>query len=343
MAHALRTLPALSALQLSGCKKLTPALTADLLFARSPGASCTGQGGLRCVTLQRCFQLTATALNDVLAAAARPGSRLAVAALSHLSLAGWPAAGEAPPPPGHLRMLALHNCDKLAPRALQALAEACPHLEVLMLGGSVLLPEQPAETVGEGEGDGASGDVADAGSSHGCPAADSQHQRFFDAALAALQGEGTAPALCSGFAAHVAGVAAQLAAMVARLPRLQVLELTFGLPGLAAALQHLAATEPELLAGRVQPLAVWDLCTAASVADALAWRRGVRARWCAAGGRGAVAPCDAAALLHAAVNCSSGGRQTPLHAAADDCDTTQLQTLLELGAQVGAGEGLGGF
>ncbi len=334
VAQALRTLPALSVLQLSGCKKLTPSLTADLLFAQPRGNDRAGKGGLRCVTLQRCFQLTAAALSDVLAAAAQPGSRLATAALSHLSLAGWPAAGQASPPPGQLRMLALHNCDKLGPRVLEALAEACPRLEVLMLGGSVLLPEQPSEA---GAGGGDSGDgAADADSPQGCQAADSQHQRFFDAALAALQDGDTAPALCSGFAAHVAGVAAQLAALVARLPHLQVLELTFGLPGLAAALQHLAATEPQLLARRAQPVAVWDLCSAASVADALAWRRTVRARWCAAGGRGAVAPCDAAALLYAAVNCSSGGRQTPLHAAADDCDTTQLQALLELGAQVGA-------
>jgi hypothetical protein len=336
VAHALRTLPALSVLQLSGCKKLTPTLTADLLFARAPGTSGAGQGGLRCVTLQRCFQLTAAALSDVLAAAARPGSRLAAAALSHLSLASWPAVGQAPPPPGQLRVLALHNCDKLGPRALEALSQACPRLEVLMLGGSVLLPEQPAAAADEAaDGGGDSGsDAVD--SANNCPAADGLPQRFFDAVLAVLQGEDAAPALCSGFAAHVAGVAAQLAALVARLPHLQVLELTFGLPGLAAALQHLAATEPELLAGRAQAVAVWDLCTATSVADALAWRRAVRARWCAAGGRGAVAPSDAAALLHAAVNCSSGGRQTPLHAAADDCDTTQLQALLELGAQVDA-------
>lgn len=338
MAHVLRTLPALSVLQLSSCKKLTPTLTADLLFARpQPDASQAGQAGLRCVTLQRCFQLTATALSDVLAGAARPGSRLAAAALSHLSLAGWPAAGQAPPPPCQLRALALHNCDKLGPRALEALAEACPHLQALMLGGSVLLPEQPEVAASEGDGGSGGGDSGAAGgdSTSGCPAAGELRQRFFEAALMALQSEGALPALCGGFAAHVAGVAAQLAALVARLPRLQVLELTFGLPGLAAAMQHLAATEPALLAGRAAPVAVWDLCSAASVADALAWRRAVRTRWCTAGGRGAVAPCDAAALLHAAVNCSSGGRQTPLHAAADDCDTTQLQALLELGAQVG--------
>lgn len=332
MAHALRALPSLMLLQLSGCKKLTSALTAELLFAQPPGG---GGGSLRCVTLQRCFQLTAVALGDVLVAAAQPGSRLAAAALSHLSLADWPAAGQAPPPPGQLRMLALHNCAKLSPAALQALAHACPRLEVLMLGGSALVGDEGAAS--EGGSDSTDGGAASSGDTGSPTAAAEQRHRFFEAALAALEHEGAAPALCGGgFAAYVAGVAAQVAALVARLPRLRVLELTFALPGLAATVRHLAATEPALLAGRERPVQVWDLCTGTSVAAALAWQRGMCAAWCAAGGRGAVAPCDVAALLHAAVNCSSAGRQTPLHAAADECDTAQLRALLRLGAHCDA-------
>lgn len=98
----------------------------------------------------------------------------------------------------------------------------------------------------------------------------------------------------------------------------------------------LDCSQPELLAGRAEPLQVWDLCTADSVAAALRWRRGMRARWCAAGGHGAIAPADVDALLAAAANCSSAGRQSPLHAAADASDADTLRSLLRLGALVDA-------
>lgn len=81
---------------------------------------------------------------------------------------------------------------------------------------------------------------------------------------------------------------------------------------------------------------MWDLCTADSVAAALCWRRSMHARWCTAGGRGAIAPADADALLAAATNCSSAGRQSPLHAAADASDADTLRSLLRLGALVDA-------
>lgn len=225
-------LPGLELLQLSGCKKLTPALPAALLSR--PGSK------LRSITLQRCFQLTATALGDVLEAAAWPGSRLTAAALSHLSLADWPEQGAAPPPSGGLRALALHNCSKVEGRALAALAAACPQLEVLMLGGSALVLDELEGASGASNSSGFGEDEKDASSALQLPAAEATH--LYQAAQATLL-EGPAPVLGIGFAAYVAGVAAQLAALVVRLPRLRVLELTFALPGLAPALQHLAATE----------------------------------------------------------------------------------------------------
>lgn len=370
MLAAAAALPGLQQLQLSGCKKLSAAAPARLLAAAPK---------LRALTAQRCFQLPAAALGDVLHAAARPGARLAAVALSHLALGEWPEAGTAPPTPGSLRALALHNCSKLGAPALAALAAACPRLEVLMLGGAALALEGD-QPLGVAPADG--GDAGD-GAASPYPLGGAEAAAFYGAAHAALL-EGPCLPMGAGYASYVAGVVAQLAALVARMPRLHVLELSFALPGLAPALQRLAATEvrlasgweaaqsgcmsccccccccdsgcrlctrcrpppthpslpapvqPRLLAGRQAPLQVWDLTTAASVAAALQWRRDVQAQWCAAGGARGLAPSDADALLAAAVNCSSAGRQTPLHAAAADCDATQLRSLLRLGALVDA-------
>lgn len=333
VATALQALPHLAVLQLSGCKKLTPALTGG------SAAACGLRPPLRTIALQRCFQLTASALSDVLAAAAAPGSKLACAALSHLTLSEWPEpppgfadggddVAPAGPPPGTLRMLALHNCSKLGAAALVGIAAACPRLEVLMLGGCSFAIEQQLDSscLASSPGDRAPG------SGLGAPAA-----LFRDRALATLLRD--VPMLSTsgsslGFASYIASLAAHLAAMAARLPCLRVLELTFGLPGLAGALQHLADTEPLLLAGRPEPLQVWDLSTAASVARALTWRRSVAAR--RAAGASPITPGDASAFLSAAVNCSSAARATPLHVAAEEGSPWLLRTLVELGAGIEA-------
>lgn len=227
MLAAAAALPGLQLLQVSGCKKLSAAAPARLLAAAPK---------LRALTAQRCFQWPAAALSDVLHAAARPGSCLAAAALSHLSLGEWPEAGAAPPPPGSLRALALHNCAKLGAPALAALAGACPQLEVLMLGGAGLALEgdEPATAPGSDAGDDGGDSTLPLGGAEAAP--------FYGAAHAAML-EGPSLPMGAAFAAYVAGVAAQLAALVARMPRLRVLELSFALPGLAHALQRLAATE----------------------------------------------------------------------------------------------------
>lgn len=233
-------MPALAVLQLSGCKKLTPAGCSAVLYAGSR---------LRTITLQRCFQLTAGALSDVLGAAAAPGAHLAAAALSHLSLAEWPAHGA--PPAGRLRALALHNCAKLGPAALGAIAASCPRLEVLLLGGCSLVVEEPAASPGgsSAQADGAGGTESSAASADGgsaCGEHDGLDATLFaevarNAVLSSMpvaDGGG-----CGSYAAYLARLAAALAAAVVRLPQLEVLELTFGLPGLAPAMQRLLASE----------------------------------------------------------------------------------------------------
>ena len=265
VAAAAAALPRLASLHLSGCKKLTPGLLAGGLLRRP---------ALRTVTLQRCFQLTSGALTDVLAAAGAPGSRLACAALSHLSLADWPeaaapaaaaaagaagsevpaatapapatrpaaAAARGPPPAGGLRMLALQNCTKLGHGALAALADACPSLEALMLGGTSFAEAFAAAGDGTTSA-GGDGDASEAPPA-GLPAP--LIERFYDSALDALAEGSPLPALLgsdTSYASYIASIVAHLAALVAQLPRLRVLELTFGLPGLAPALQRLAVIE----------------------------------------------------------------------------------------------------
>jgi hypothetical protein len=235
---ALAALPALERLQLDRCKKITPEL-ARILQQRSEQ-----HPQLRVVTLQRCFQLSSAALTHVLAA------RLSCAALSHLSLDKWPAE-EAALPRSQLRMLALHNCGKLGSAALQGIAAACPELEVLMLGGGSFLLEEELPACGEAGGSAADTTVSTASTQP--PSADGE--RLHQAALAAvLQGS---PALGAAFSIYVAGVATQLALMARKLPKLHVLELTFGLPQLVPALQHLALNEV-----RLPPLGAlpFDLC-----------------------------------------------------------------------------------
>jgi hypothetical protein len=83
-----QSLPLLQHLDLSGCKKLQPSMSHQLLQGLSSRQ-------LQSLNLQRCFQLTDACLTDVLeyACANYSSSKsLQCMALSHLNLAGWPAA-----------------------------------------------------------------------------------------------------------------------------------------------------------------------------------------------------------------------------------------------------------
>ena len=166
VAAAARALPNLRALNLSGCKKLSPAVV-PLLLAPSAGAPGRVRFGraapsLQVLGLSRCFQLTAGALGDVLSATSRKPdpdpdpAPLAAATLSHLALSGWPATAPAPvlnpltnpktypfpaaPPLRGLRALALTNCSRLGPASLAAVASGAPRLRMLLLGGCTLMP-----------------------------------------------------------------------------------------------------------------------------------------------------------------------------------------------------------
>lgn len=169
-------LPRLRALDLSGCKKLSPHVVPHLLPRSGANAS-----ALVTLNLQRCYQLTAGVLSASLAAAAGPDSRLGCAAFSHLDMnkcsnmlplsaaadddgsapeaATTDPVAEAAPLPlcsprslrpeaaaargGSLRMLALHNCSKISGGNLHDIALACPHLQHLFLGGSTFSVDEP--------------------------------------------------------------------------------------------------------------------------------------------------------------------------------------------------------
>ncbi len=94
-----------------------------------------GLRGIQATGLQRCYQLNASSLTDVLTVAGMPGSKLTCAALSHLPLASWPeglpsevgqpgmglglAHNPHPVPVGNLQALALNNCQSLTTRGLK--------------------------------------------------------------------------------------------------------------------------------------------------------------------------------------------------------------------------------
>eukprot|EP00887_Chlorella_sp_A99_P000937 scaffold5.g937.t1 len=340
-------LPRLASLQLSACKKLTPGVVAPLA-ARA--------GTLRMLALQRCYQQRPSALTQLLDAARRPGASLHAVVLSHLNLQAWPAtnagadgeaaAGAPAPAQGHgLSALALLNCSWLTPAGLLAIAEACPNLEALFLGGSTILPEAAAPLPAP---EGLVHEAAEAGAAPSAAAARAARARAAArAALAALIAEVRVPgSLACGYAADVA---VELATVAALLPRLQLLELSFGMPGVAYLLQlMLAAGRAGAGApGGAPPLQVLDLCGASAVGQARAWQRRVAREHAArAGGAGdacgGLFPDDARLLLAAAVNCSSGGRHTPLHVAAAEGAHAQVEGLLALGAQLDARDKSGG-
>lgn len=138
--HVMQSLPKLQLLLLNSCRKLTPAAVASLLPLSAPQRSEPASGGapqscettrggslapLRGLALARCFQLDGRALSGLLQEAPaggdatdrRPDRELQSILLSHLDLAHW-APATCLRPRTALRILALHNCEKLPPSAL---------------------------------------------------------------------------------------------------------------------------------------------------------------------------------------------------------------------------------
>jgi ankyrin repeat protein len=141
----------LAFLKLSGCKKLTSDAVIAVIKPTSTATATSAVSGststLRCVDFQRCYQLTAEDLTTLLNACTRPGSKLSCAALSHLDLSSWTLKtfSKFSSSPSTLRMLALHNGIKLTAPGLRSIVSACPLLEVLCLGGSVLNLDQNSQ------------------------------------------------------------------------------------------------------------------------------------------------------------------------------------------------------
>lgn len=309
-------LPNLAILNLSGCKKLTTEAVDAIARKRS----------LRSVDLQRCFQLHSGALSELLQHSMAPGSRLAYAALSHLDLASWRCTSRGALSP--LRVLALHNCSKLTAEGLGSLAAACPALEVLCLGGcATLLADLGNEDLSQA--DSAAAETLD---QSGAAAMAAHHplNGLNRAELTTLAASLALPRVPLGaYSRWLRDAAVELAAIALQLQRLRVLELTFCPPGLAKAARHLlGSTRPSVQ--------VWDLCDASCVFQARDWLAAETLAHKLGDPPGALPPSDAAAVLRAAVCCSSPGRATPLHCAAEDGAVAHVDALLALGAGVSA-------
>lgn len=348
VASTLASLPCLETLVLSGCKKLTTGAVAPLAAAAS--------STLHLLDLQRCYQLGAGALSQLLGAARTPGARLRVLAMSHLALRDWPSEEHGMPrlvrastaisgARTGLRALALHNCSALTPAGLLALAEACPGLEALFLGGCTILPAAGA-ALAPADGPAAAG--AGGGAEPALLASERAAAREPSAIATAV--ERTASQRCAVVSAlrrlvvcgrippsfargYTAEVAAELAVVALLLPRLRLLELTFAAPGVAHLLR-LLLREPQLAAARgvggdscgpgMPAPMLLDLCGSSCTEAAISWRTL---------GSGTDLACgDADLLLSAAANCSAGGRCTPAHAAAEEGDARRLVALLAMGA-----------
>ncbi|KAL3698168.1 hypothetical protein R1sor_012244 [Riccia sorocarpa] len=141
-------LPNLERLILDDCQNLTSYAVGVL--------SKSGMTGLRALSLQRCLRLGPSAGETLLTATTVGSSRLQTLLLSHLERVGLLQDTLLPESTGRsisnytklvkdvasneprssLRVLALNNCSNIGPSQLAMIAEACPNLEIWMLGGS---------------------------------------------------------------------------------------------------------------------------------------------------------------------------------------------------------------
>lgn len=155
VAAILTNLRCLDRLILDNCQKLTSAV-ADVLAA-------SVKSGPLSISLQRCFGLNSTSTGNLLVASAADGSRLRTILLSHLDSLDIPRDDVSVSHPqdndsdreltrsdsdlakclgsissgSGLRILALNNCAGPSVADFTAVAMLFPHLEMLLLGGSV--------------------------------------------------------------------------------------------------------------------------------------------------------------------------------------------------------------
>jgi hypothetical protein len=335
VAKALELLPGTAFLSVAGCKKLTK--EAVVMIAAAPS--------LRSVDLQRCFQQPADALTALLAAAASPSSHLHGIALSHLDLTAW--APTLPPNTGAITVLALHNCIKLTRSGLHVIITSCPNLEILCLGGTSLALADVDAASDDGEDASfclvhhesvLNGSIAGIGTGS---AAEAQRLR---AELSRVAATPPPAAAMPSYSHWLQATAVELAIATAHLARLRVLEITFCAPGLPSLLRRLVRAN--CIAGAAahrkgpgaSPPAIWNACDAHSVADMRQFKTvdafPSRNQIDASKHAWKVSEVDAELALQTVARCSSPGRVTPLHAAAEDGNVRHVEDLLVLGADV---------
>lgn len=194
-----------------------------------------------------------------------------------------------------LQALALHNCHGITPAGLQAVAAACPHLQMLFLGGSTLqVPKQQSNAISLGQ----------------IPMLNSIPRSRAATIAGVLQ---KSP---SCFHPAAKPIAAELAALVLQLRHLMLLEITFLPHGTRLELRSLIADSCSN-----RQVQVLDMCETKSITAAITFCKStVKNRSRGTDGtllmRGKM-QAYLKLLIEAAVNCSNAARQTPLHVAVD--------------------------
>ena len=263
-----------------------------------------------------------------------------------------------------LKMLALHNSVKLTTQGLYTIVSACTALEVLALGGSTLA--LAADENDKENDDEQSKEEFESNSTLRQPP-NSLISRLEHAASTC-----NVPPCCadSSQGAWLRKTAVQLAASAFRLPHLKILELTFcgpGLVNLVAEILH-AVEEGVVVAQRLH---VWDMCSATSIKAAVQWKQQSHGGapsiqfprlissppplkrqqddQCTykhpasddeetenSNNKNNFNNFEVETMVSTMARCSSPGRSTPLHSAAEEGNVVAIGHLLFLGAEVDA-------
>lgn len=350
-------LPLLTALDISGFRKLTPA-SIDAIIDKNKNKK--DHHRLQTASVCRCFQLRSDSLTKLLEYGGRHHGSLSSLAMSHLDLASWPSKNGSAPTPG-IRVLALHNCTNVSGKALLEIALRCPSLEALFLGGSVVTANRDDATsvydnngsVEEEEEDDDDGDdfttmVQLPDGRYVCLDKVKRHLQY-QSLLA--QPHIIAPWLTDHQYTPInkctCDTAIELALLFYLIPNLSILELTFcGPPILAPLVNHLveemmSAVSPLLFNDkerrkRTSSVQIWDVCTHTGLELARQWskKQNNNASTTTSTTKTTIAGINI--FEKAVVRCSSVTRQTPLHVACEEGRVDSIRMLLTMGAMVNA-------
>lgn len=210
-----------------------------------------------------------------------------------------------------LYAVALHNCQGISSAGLQAVATACPQLQMLFLGGSTLSVVKPA----------AAGSAAQPGQ---IPLLNGVPRSRAAAITTILQ---KAPAHWHPSARQTAS---QLASLVQQLPQLLLLEITFLPFGVRHVLRSLLQSPNSQ--EDMRAVHVLDMCEGSSIAAAACKYSKLHRDITGMTSESIVVRDQRQQhfqlLLEAAANCSNAARQTPLHVAVDSKDAQAAQVSL---------------